>query len=73
MERQQQQLLKERDGGRRLHLEEPQAEHQPTQPVIQESETDQVGHICGFWEECPHYGCLMAFDAPGRQSSSSNS
>ena len=60
MERQRQQPLKEQDGCRRPHMEELQAEHQPTQPAIQESETDQVGHSCGLWEACPHYSCLMA-------------
>ena len=48
MERQRQQPLKEQDECWRLHMEQPQAEHQSTQPAIQGDETDQAGHSCGF-------------------------
>ena len=44
MERQRQQPLKEQDGCQRLHMEQLQAKQHLTQPAIQESETDQVGH-----------------------------
>ena len=43
-ERQQQQVLKEQDGCKRLQREQPQADPHLTQPANQESETDQVGH-----------------------------
>ena len=44
--RQRQQPLKKQDGCRRLQTEQLQAEHQPTQPASQASETDQVGRSC---------------------------